>query len=167
MNCSCGSQQSYADCCEPYILGKRLAPTPETLMRSRYTAYVKCLMPYLRETLVPSARTEFNENDARHWAEKSEWLGLEILSARGEKVEFIAKYKSDGKVFEYHEVSRFKKLGERWFFVGGESHLHEEGEAHHHHKPRAPTVRETPKVGRNEPCPCGSGKKFKKCCGGA
>lgn len=27
-----------------------------------------------------------------------------------------------------------------------------------------PVRRETPKVGRNEPCPCGSGKKFKKCC---
>jgi len=27
--------------------------------------------------------------------------------------------------------------------------------------------RETPKVGRNDPCPCGSGKKFKKCCGKA
>ena len=23
-----------------------------------------------------------------------------------------------------------------------------------------------PKIGRNEPCPCGSGKKYKKCCGG-
>ena len=27
--------------------------------------------------------------------------------------------------------------------------------------------RETPKVGRNDPCPCGSGKKFKRCCGKA
>jgi preprotein translocase subunit SecA len=27
------------------------------------------------------------------------------------------------------------------------------------------TVRRSKKVGRNEPCPCGSGKKFKKCCG--
>ncbi len=26
--------------------------------------------------------------------------------------------------------------------------------------------RSTPKIGRNEPCPCGSGRKHKKCCGG-
>ena len=28
-----------------------------------------------------------------------------------------------------------------------------------------PIVNQQPKVGRNDPCPCGSGKKFKKCCG--
>jgi uncharacterized protein YecA (UPF0149 family) len=28
-------------------------------------------------------------------------------------------------------------------------------------------VREAPKIGRNDPCPCGSGKKYKKCCGAA
>jgi len=27
------------------------------------------------------------------------------------------------------------------------------------------TVIRGPKIGRNDPCPCGSGKKFKKCCG--
>lgn len=31
---------------------------------------------------------------------------------------------------------------------------------------RPAPVRTGPKVGRNEPCPCGSGKKYKKCCGG-
>ncbi|MBQ8725353.1 MAG: preprotein translocase subunit SecA, partial [Oscillospiraceae bacterium] len=30
---------------------------------------------------------------------------------------------------------------------------------------KAPVVNKTPKVGRNDPCPCGSGKKYKKCCG--
>jgi preprotein translocase subunit SecA len=32
-------------------------------------------------------------------------------------------------------------------------------------EPVAPYVREQPKVGRNAPCPCGSGKKFKQCHG--
>lgn len=32
--------------------------------------------------------------------------------------------------------------------------------------PQDPVVRQHPKVGRNDPCPCGSGKKFKKCCMG-
>jgi hypothetical protein len=44
--------------------------------------------------------------------------------------------------------------------VSGHSH-HDHGE----HAPETPYVRETPKVGRNDPCPCGSGKKFKKCHG--
>ena len=33
-------------------------------------------------------------------------------------------------------------------------------------EPMRPIKRDTPKVGRNAPCPCGSGKKYKKCCGG-
>jgi uncharacterized protein YecA (UPF0149 family) len=44
------------------------------------------------------------------------------------------------------------------------AHGHDHG--HHHHAPRAPLVRAVPKVGRNDPCPCGSGKKHKKCCMG-
>ena len=32
-------------------------------------------------------------------------------------------------------------------------------------RPRAPVRREGEKIGRNQPCPCGSGKKYKKCCG--
>lgn len=49
---------------------------------------------------------------------------------------------------------------------------HEEGDGHvhgpdcdHDHDLPETFVREAPKVGRNDPCPCGSGKKFKKCCG--
>ena len=40
-----------------------------------------------------------------------------------------------------------------WYYVDGEVI-----------KP-ATSVHQQPKVGRNDPCPCGSGKKFKKCCG--
>ncbi|MGE0616813.1 MAG: YchJ family metal-binding protein, partial [Bacteriovoracia bacterium] len=47
MNCPCGTQSNYADCCERYISGKQYAPTPEALMRSRYTAYTKAEMGYL------------------------------------------------------------------------------------------------------------------------
>ncbi|MBI3924490.1 MAG: SEC-C domain-containing protein [Armatimonadetes bacterium] len=35
---------------------------------------------------------------------------------------------------------------------------------HHHHAPDRTVVRKQPKVGRNDPCLCGSQKKFKKCC---
>jgi SEC-C motif-containing protein len=168
MNCPCGSQKEYSNCCEPFITGKEIAPTPEALMRSRYTAYVKVAEPYLKETLAPESRGDYNEGDVREWAKKSEWLGLEILNAKGNSVEFVAKYRTQGKVLEHHEVSTFRKEGNRWYFVDGESHVHEEGKGHEHHKePQKPVVREEPKVGRNDPCSCGSGKKFKKCHGAA
>lgn len=165
MSCDCGSGKEYSECCEPLIKGERFAKNPEELMRSRYTAHVKKEIAYLRNTLAPEQRSSFIEKDVLEWA-KSEWLGLEILEAKGHKVEFQAKYKSKGKVFEHHEVSTFRKIGEKWYFVDGDSHVHEEGKGHHHHhEPQAPIVREEPKVGRNDPCPCGSGKKYKKCCG--
>jgi SEC-C motif-containing protein len=172
MTCPCGSPKPYADCCEPLINGKVNAPSPEALMRSRYTAYVKVAPKYLHDTLAPEARHDFKESDVREWAAQSEWLGLDILKAEGNTVEFMAKYRAQGKVLEHHEVSTFRKEGGKWFFVDGESHVHEEGKGHEHHahapkEPQKPLVREEPKVGRNDPCSCGSGKKFKKCHGAA
>ena len=165
MNCPCGNPVEYAKCCEPFIAGKQIAPTPEALMRSRYTAYVKCVEHYIRDTLAPESRADYNEADVREWSKGSEWLGLEIISAKGDTVEFTAKYKTQGKVLEHHEVSQFRKQGDRWFFVDGKSHVHEEGKGHDHsHEPQVPFKREAPKLGRNDLCACGSGKKFKKCC---
>jgi SEC-C motif domain protein len=168
MSCACGSGKEYSSCCEPLIQGKQQAKNPEELMRSRYTAHVKKEISYIRNTLAPEQRSSFIEKDVLAWAQ-SEWLGLEIIEAKGNKVEFIAKYKSKGKVYEHHEYSTFRKIGEKWYFVDGDSHVHEEGQGHHHHHhaPQAPIVREEPKVGRNDPCVCGSGKKYKKCCGAA
>jgi SEC-C motif-containing protein len=173
MSCPCGSAANYNSCCEPYITGEKLAPTAEALMRSRYTAHVKKAMPYLRETLALEARKDYDETVVKEWAEKSEWIGLEILSTKNGKatdkkgeVEFVAKYKADDKLIEHHEVSQFRKDGERWYFVDGEAHTHADGEGHgHSHETSKPVVRDAPKVGRNDPCSCGSGKKFKKCCG--
>jgi SEC-C motif-containing protein len=167
MNCPCGSQKSYAQCCEPYISGKAVAPTPEALMRSRYSAYVKSETKYLKETLAPESRGDYNEKDVLDWSKTSEWQGLEIIEAKGNTVEFTAKYKTQGKVFEHHEVSTFKKIKDHWYFVDGESHVHEDGKGHgheHNHEPQKPVVRTEPKLGRNDPCGCGSGKKYKKCC---
>lgn len=165
MSCPCGRPEEYSKCCEPYITGAQNAPNPEALMRSRYTAHVKMELNYLRETLAPEVRSQFREKDVREWAQ-SEWVGLDVLEAKGNTVEFMAKYRSKGKVYEHHEVSKFRKIGDRWFFVDGDSHVHEEGQGHHHHhEPIVPIVREQPKVGRNDPCSCGSGQKYKKCCG--
>lgn len=171
MLCQCGSQLEYSNCCEPYISGEKQVPTAEALMRSRYVAYVQANIPYLKMTLAPEKRKEFDESGAREWATKSKWLGLEILNTKQGQaddkkgvVEFNAKYKLNGRSIEHHEVAEFRR-DDRWYFVDAESHEHLDGQGHHHHAPTAPVVREQPKIGRNDPCTCGSGLKYKKCHG--
>ena len=146
-------------CCGPIIAGAA-APTAEALMRSRYSAYVRHAFEHLGNSLSTEQRKDFSPEDAKQWAEKSEWLGLQIV--RTEKggandtvglVEFTAKFKIEDQVKEYHETALFSRENGRWVYAG--------------QVPASGTTyrRESPKVGRNDPCPCGSGKKLKKCCG--
>jgi SEC-C motif domain protein len=155
MNCPCGTGKTYEACCKP-VHGGGAAPTAEALMRARYSAYVKGEMGFLRDSLVASGRESFDEDASRQWSSKSSWKGLEILGSeeKGDEalVRFKARYELDGKAHEHHEVAQFKREHGRWFFVDGQAA-----------KP-APITRAEPKVGRNDPCPCGSGKKAKKCC---
>lgn len=143
-------------------------------MRSRYTAHVKANIDYLRNTLARETRSSFDEKLVREWATESEWLGLDVLRAEGRNVEFVAKYRANGEVIEHHEVALFRRdeRENRWYFVDGDSHVHAEGESHSDHAkdPEGGSDAEraaarAPKVGRNDPCSCNSGKKFKKCCG--
>jgi SEC-C motif-containing protein len=158
--CPCGSGLSYSECCEPVIKGVRAAETAEQLMRSRYSAYAKAEIEYLRESLHPEQRGDYDPKSARQWAESAEWQKFEIVGteAGGPEdeegtIEFIAAFTEDGVKREHHERAKFKKVEGRWFFESGEAVA------------RKPVVRESPKIGRNEPCICGSGKKYKKCCG--
>lgn len=172
--CPCGSKTSYESCCEPIINGK-LPDTPEQLMRSRYAAYVKSELDYIKRTCAPETLKDYDDEGVKTWSKQSKWLGLEINSTekggpddKKGKVEFTAKYELNGKVLEHHEVSDFRRDEKgRWLFVDGDSHVHQEGQGHHHHKKQETVVRDGPKIGRNDPCSCGSGKKFKKCCGAA
>jgi SEC-C motif-containing protein len=157
--CPCGSGNTYAGCCEPYISGKAKAPAAEALMRSRYTAYVKHAVDYIIATCVRRGKNDIDLKSTRDWSERSKWLGLKIIAA--EKggpadtegtVEFEARYERDGLRETHHERAQFKKQNGEWLYDDG------------HIVPRT-VVRTSPKVGRNEPCPCGSGKKYKHCCG--
>lgn len=157
--CSCGSDLNLEDCCLPYIEGTKPAPTPEALMRSRYTAHTIKNYDYLDTSTHPSMREEVTSEEMRAWSESVEWLGLEILSTRGGQegevtgeVSFVARYAISGVPQELREDSFFRREEDQWYYVDGNVHGGE------------PVRRESPKVGRNEPCPCGSGKKFKKCC---
>jgi SEC-C motif-containing protein len=94
------------------------------------------------------------------WAKKATFEKLDILEVEGGGldddegiVEFVARYTQDGSSFSHHERSRFRKNKNRWYYVHGSM--------------IAPTVKNERKIGRNDPCPCGSGKKYKKCCGAA
>ncbi|MDR2632766.1 MAG: YchJ family protein [Treponema sp.] len=157
--CPCGSGLAYEACCEPYILGVRRPPTAEALMRSRYTAYVEHAIIYILDTCSKDSNDTIDIKQTKDWSEKSRWLGLRILSCtKGGLedsegvVEFEATYERDGLQDIHHERARFKKQGDRWFYTEGDI------------VPRT-VVRSAPKVGRNEACPCGSGKKYKHCCG--
>ena len=158
--CPCGSGKSFPKCCKPYIDGSTPAPTAEALMRSRYTAYAKGAVDFIMETHHPDTRDEISRDATEEWASGSEWMGLEIINcvSGGENdnegsVEFSARYRgSDRAIVNHHEISSFEKSGGRWYFKDARM-------------VNNPQKRDSPKVGRNDPCPCGSGKKYKKCCG--
>ena len=158
--CPCGSEKTYAICCEPFHLGKAKAETAEKLMRSRYAAYAVGSIDYIGKTNDPRTGENFDREAAETWSKKSEWLGLTIMATKAGlagdlsgEVEFKAKFKMDGSETVHHEVSlfRFEPKESQWYYTDGK-------------EIREPILRSEPKVGRNDPCPCGSGKKMKKCC---
>jgi SEC-C motif-containing protein len=156
--CPCGSNLDYGSCCGPLIKGERAAETAEQLMRSRYSAYVKKEISYILTSLHPEHRADYDEKSSRTWAERAQWHGIRILNTTkggaGDsegQVEFTVSYTENGMKQEHHELSSFKKEGGAWYFTTGKT------------MPK-PASRAVPKTGRNDPCPCGSGKKFKKCC---
>ena len=143
--CICGNNKPFEKCCGAIIEGKRSAQTPEELMRSRYSAYVKADGKYL---VLSTVKENQYEDDARlieEFSESVEWLKLDVLNALNDKVEFKAYYKDKESIKVLHEKSNFVVENGLWKYRDG--------------------VLYNTKVQRNESCPCGSGKKFKKCCG--
>ena len=158
--CPCGSNLPYETCCRPLIKCEKPAKTAEQLMRSRYSAFVKKELEYIYTSLHPDSRATYDRESTRSWAENAQWHTFEIVETKGGgagdregKVEFIATYSQNDVKTEHHELSSFKKEGDTWYFVTGRN------------LPPKQAVNAAPKIGRNDPCPCGSGKKFKKCCG--
>ncbi len=156
--CPCGSGNAYADCCEPVVKNSRPAATAAELMRARYSAYTTAEIDFIYETTHPNHRKGYDHAGTRKWAEESEWLGLDIIDTSdggpgdmAGDVEFIARFREKGVLQQHHERGHFQKKDGRWYFTDGSTV-----------RPR-PAVSE--KIGRNDPCPCGTGKKYKKCCG--
>ncbi len=119
MRCPCGSGRADDDCCGPLLAGARAASTPEQLMRSRYTAFVRRDAAYLLATWHPSTRPARLVLDARR-----SWTGLEVVSTTGGlfadegTVSFHAHYR-DGRVHGVQaEDSAFVRVAGRWAYVG-------------------------------------------------
>jgi SEC-C motif-containing protein len=145
----------------PYLRGEKPAETAEALMRARYAAYALGEIDFILSSQHPEKRDDTDREGTERWSRESEWLGFEILKTeRGGPedseglVEFAARYKLKGVTVTHRERAQFRKHEGAWYFWEGEQIA-------------APPAHRDTATGRNDPCPCGSGKKFKKCCGKA
>ena len=148
MNCPCHSGQSFDQCCGRFISHRVLPENARQLMRSRYSAYVLHERDYLEQTWHIDHRPQDLRLD-----EGISWIGLQVIDFQQQDdqatVEFEARLLVAGKVDAVHENSHFVKQQGRWLYTSGDLLL--------------PTFQPW-NPGRNETCPCSSGKKFKRCC---
>ncbi|MDW6016624.1 YchJ family protein [Vibrio plantisponsor] len=153
-SCYCGNTQSYSECCQPIHNDHHKAKTPEQLMRARYSAHVVGLVDFIVSTYHPSCNAE-TDREAIADSVNSNWKRLQVIKSDNGSTEnegyvhFKAFIEEQGKELCLEERSRFVKEDGLWFYIDGEFPQHNQ----------------TLKLGRNDPCICGSGKKYKKCCG--
>lgn len=151
--CYCGNSASYEQCCKPIHDNHSLAIHPEQLMRARYSAHVLGLVDFVIATYHPSCQAELQRTEIEQ-SINSHWCGLEVVEAQSGShadegfVHFKAYCTQDNQQFYLEERSRFIKQDGLWFYIDGQF----------------PEQYQQSKIGRNDPCRCGSGKKFKKCC---
>ena len=148
--CLCGSQQNYKNCCEPLLLGDKQADTPEQLMRSRFTAYAQKNAKYIYQTYASEKQAENPVKEIKEFATSCRFISLSVIDTNNDGdrgvVEFKANYFYQNLYCELHERSQFIKEQDQWRYLDGIIF------------PVADI-----KVGRNDDCPCGSNKKYKKC----
>ncbi len=164
--CPCGSNRPLAECCGPYLDGTAWPAEAEILMRSRYAAYALGRYDWLVQSTHPDFREGITAEKIAEQSKGVRWLRLDVgkslkdapVGVNGELydiVEFHAFYELDGIPRQLGERSFFSRKDDKLYYVDGVA-LRPEGYR-----------RPAPKVGRNDPCPCGSGKKYKKCCAAA
>ena len=154
--CPCGSGQLFDACCAPVLARERRAATAEELMRSRFTAHVARDWAHLHRTYAPTAGKPFVPET--EIGEPMAWTRLVIHAhepgrdADAAFVDFSAFFAEAGAEREAREKSEFARVAGEWLYTRTV-------------RSGPPPVRAAVKAGRNDPCPCGSGKKFKHCCG--
>ncbi|WP_206485540.1 YchJ family metal-binding protein [Thalassotalea sp. G2M2-11] len=162
MYCFCGNSKAFEQCCQLIITGDKQANTPESLMRSRYSAYASNNADYIYQTYAEQSKAQQSLTDIAAWASQTQWLRLSVLQSDditldeyihgNDKtlpvVHFIAFYLHDKTFYHMEEASRFTIEDQQWRYLDGDIITHQ--------------ALKTPK--RNDPCLCGSTKKFKQCC---
>lgn len=172
--CPCGSTLSYADCCAPLHVGQKFADTAAQLMRARYAAFVLQHVEYIVATTAPFQQVLLDKKSIADWSQQTAWAGLTVIKhtpkigKRHAQVEFKAYFylpnasavhsagldlgALDNKGLDskgvHHELSTFVNIPthgtSRWYFLDPTVFIH---------------------VTQKQPCPCGSGEKYKRCCG--
>ncbi|EGU55839.1 hypothetical protein VINI7043_01165 [Vibrio nigripulchritudo ATCC 27043] len=166
-HCPCGNTLSYQDCCQKVHLNHSAAKKPEQLMRARYSAHVKKLVDFVVDTYHPSKNAEEQRQGIAE-SINSDWCKLDVINTKNGShddegyVEFKAYFNEDEHQYCLGERSRFLREDGLWYYVDGTFPEEEQPEPE---DPRLTQPIKNLKVGRNDPCVCGSGKKFKKCCG--
>src|SRR3989339_345136 len=155
--CPCGSGINFENCCQPCLLGLEKPASAEKLLRSRYSAFVAKNTDYIFATHHPEKIKTLEKQGIIDWANNAHWLGLELQSVEISPlnndetvISFIARYTQDNVTYNHRETSLFKRKDGVWYFYDVQKNT---------------PIKLENKTGRNDPCPCGSGKKFKKCCG--
>lgn len=122
--CPCQSGETFETCCGRFLSRKELPETAEQLMRSRYTAYARRDIPYLKETLWPKFQKGLDTAGLASWAATKQWVGLKILktgaggpSDKLGMVLFVARSLEGGNIQEHREYSLFRKKNKRWYYV--------------------------------------------------
>lgn len=127
MNCNCGNDKPYNDCCQPFIEGNSNAPTAEALMRSRYTAFTLANIDYLMKTHHISTRPVKDRQEILNWAKSVQWVGLSVINTQNGSasdhegmVEFKALYLENGVLKAIQEKSLFRYEKGMWYYVSGD-----------------------------------------------
>lgn len=131
--------------------------TAKALLEARYQAFVKGDIDFILESHHPETREQVDRKSLEAWATESRWLGLQIEAESTEKdktfITFSVRYSKGAETVNHREDAEFRLLDGKWMYYDSNF-------------PKPQTIRrEGEKLGRNDPCSCGSGKKFKKCHG--
>jgi SEC-C motif-containing protein len=120
-NCHCGSSFPFKNCCEPYLKNQLKAPTSETLMRSRYTAFAIGAIDYLVATTHLSQLKFQDKSALLEWSKSNHWIKLEVLSSTETTVSFKAYYlDSELKAQIHTEHSTFIFENGSWYYLDGQ-----------------------------------------------
>jgi len=121
MKCPCNPSKLYSECCQIAHQNIHAVKNPETLMRSRYSAFVLANIEYLQRSHHTSTQPSQKESkEILNWTISVEWIRLEVLNYYENTVEFKAYFMENGKLDIIHENSLFSKENEHWVYIKGD-----------------------------------------------